>query len=171
MSETLEDLEQRLGDGTVAKIAELLGLSPPKPLPIPKVSDRDFIVLSLFKANENLLRECEHLRQVVLALAEATGFLPQLGRPADHHATLRLVADFCWERDQHGGGFKRNSFTLVEHDCYRERWREHKPESLERKYFDVLKNPQIKRIVEERGEPYEELIRIFALKPTDEITS
>jgi len=34
MSKTLEDLEQRLGDGTVAKIAELLGLSPPKPLPI-----------------------------------------------------------------------------------------------------------------------------------------
>ena len=47
-----------------------------------------------------------------------------------------------------------------------------KAESLERKYFDVLEQrPQIKRIVEERGEPYEELIRIFALKPTDEITT
>jgi hypothetical protein len=82
MSETLEDLEQRLGDGTVTKIAELLGLVPPKLLRMPEVGDRDFIVLFLLEANENLLREREHLRQVVLALAETTGFPPST-RTAD----------------------------------------------------------------------------------------
>jgi hypothetical protein len=56
-----------------------------------------------------------------LALAETTDFLPQSGRPSDH-AALRLVADFNWERDQHGGGIKKNSFTLAEDDGYHQRW-------------------------------------------------
>src|SRR4051794_12079908 len=99
MSETLAELEQRLQDGKVAKIAELLGLSPPKLLPrLQSAGDRDLIVRILLRENENLLIEREHLRQVVLALAEATRFLPQSGRPANILATLSLVADFHWEQ-------------------------------------------------------------------------
>ena len=120
MSETLEDLEQRLGDGIVAKIAELLDLSPPQPLPrLQPGGDRDLIVRFLLRENENLLIEREHLRQVVLALAEATRFLKAR---SDHHAALCLVADFHWEQDQHGGGMKKNSFTLAESDGYRQRY-------------------------------------------------
>ena len=170
MSETLEDLEQRLGDGIVAKIAELLDLSPPQPLPrLQPGGDRDLIVRFLLRENENLLIEREHLRQVVLALAEATRFLKAR---SDHHAALCLVADFHWEQDQHGGGMKKNSFTLAESDGYRQRYEDCLGDFLERKYFRELQHrPQLKRIVEERGEPYEELIRIFALKPTDEIAT
>jgi hypothetical protein len=165
MSETLAELEQRLGAGTVAKIAELLGLSPPQPLPrVQPGGDRDLIVRFLLRENENLLIEREHLRQVVLALAETTDFLPQSGRPSDH-AALRLVADFNWERDQHGGGIKKNSFTLAEDDGYHQRWGAYKPQSLERKYYAALEGSEIKGIVEDRDEPYEELIRIFAVKP------
>jgi hypothetical protein len=167
MSETLTELEQRLDDGIVAKIAELLGLPPPKLLPrLPSEGDRDLIVRFLLRENENLLIEREHLRQVVLALAEATRFL----KAGSHHdAALCLVADFHWEQDQHGGGMKINSFTLEESDGYRERYEGCLGNSLERKYFrELQRRPQLKRIVKERGEPYEELIRIFALKPTDE---
>jgi hypothetical protein len=167
MSETLAGLEQRLDDGIVAKIAELLGLPPPKLLRLPSEGDRDLIVRFLLRENENLLIEREHLRQIVLELAEATNFLKA---QSDHQAALQLVADFCWERNQRGGGIKRNSFTLAEDDCYSERWGEYKPESLETQYYRVLRNREIKRIVEERGEPYEALIENFALKPTNEIT-
>jgi len=93
MSETLEDLEQRLGDGTVAKIAELLGLSPPQPLPrVQPGGDRDLIVRFLLRENENLLIEREHLRQVLLALAEAKRFVNH-GSTSVHEGYQRLNSD------------------------------------------------------------------------------
>ena len=75
-----------------------------------------------------------------------------------------------WEQDQHGGGIKKNSFTLAESDCYRERYEELQGGISRKKILRrARERPEIKRIMKERGEPYEELIRIFALKPTDEI--